>query len=445
MMWKAGTVAFLFSVLWLALPASALDVPLAYVRSEPGATELPPGGNLFLEAGKQPPAGEWKLPPLASKTPLYSLVRLAGQERLMIMDRQGAKDSFYNLIYFDANGNRDLTDDLPLKGNVVTEGSRIRSKFPPIDFAATIDGKPLVYSVIPQVERFFLGSVTEFLVRVLGVDVDQPMIRLRPNCAYVGELDVEGQRFHITLGDRDVNGRFDDRLRSFPSSRQDTPAEYAGDFVEIQAADDTSPKLLQMLGDLLVIRGTLFEVHVDVAAGKMSLLPCERAIAPVKLPGEFETLTLRTDAAIPKGVMMYRPAQTVPLPCAAYRLVQYDLLRKDGQGDVWTLNAKDTNECKPILVAGGQDNTMAYGEPFSPIVTVRDGKIQRSFFWGASAKLDLAIKGAGNEKVDEIAHVSGDRTTLPLSAMNSRSPQAPRYKVAKPGGEVVSQGTFEYG
>jgi hypothetical protein len=163
------------------------------------------------------------------------------------------------------------------------------------------------------------------------------------------------------------------------------------------------------------------------------------------LPGGFETLTLRTDTGAPKGVMMYRPAQTVPLPFGAYRLVQYDLLRKDGQGDTWTLNAKVSKECRPVVVAVGQETSMAYGEPISPIVTVRDGKIRRSFFWGSSAKLDLAIQGAGHEEVTNISHVSGSNTTLPLSARNGRGPQEPRYKVTKPDGEVVSQGTFEYG
>jgi hypothetical protein len=434
------------AVLGLAVPVSALDVPLTYTRCDQGTEESLARESIYLADNGQLPPGEWKLPSLVSKAPLYALVKLAGQDRLMVFDQAKPEDSFYNRVYFDANGNRDLTDDSVISGSVERTGPLTEAEFSPIDLTITVDGKQLNYSMVPEATRFSPGAIIGFALRVLSADIDRPMIRLRANCAYVGEFDLDGRHYRVTLLDENVNGRFDDHLKVLPPSPDDTQVSSSGDSISIKVATDGAAiRTYQALGDLLVLDRTLFEVSLRVGEGKMTLSPYGGEIASARLPEGFETLTLYTDEANPKGVMMYRPAQTIPLPCGSYRLLQYDLFRDDEQGDRWTLSAAGAKDSAPFIAAKGGETALVCGEPFSPVVTVHGGTLKRSFFGGTSAQLDMVTKGTGNEEVTDVSHASGHNTRLPLSELDPGSPREPRYKVTKSDGEIVSEGAFRYG
>ena len=96
----------------LAAPARSLEVPLEYEREV---------SSIFLLKSAEAPPGEWKLPELKSETPVYLLAHLPGKRRLLVLDRRTGAETFFSRLYYDANGNRDLTDDPAFDAN--TAGS----------------------------------------------------------------------------------------------------------------------------------------------------------------------------------------------------------------------------------------------------------------------------------------------------------------------------------
>jgi len=150
--------------------------------------------------------------------------------------------------------------------------------------------------MVPEATRFSPGAIIWFALRVLSADIDRPMIRLRANCAYVGEFDLDGRHYRVTLLDENVNGRFDDHLKVLPPGRDDTQVSSLGDSISIKVATEGGAiRTYQNLGDLLVLDRTLFEVSLRIAEGKMTLSPYGGEIASARLPEGFETLTLYTD------------------------------------------------------------------------------------------------------------------------------------------------------
>ncbi len=443
---KTWWVVHLAVVLGAALPALAIEVPLAYVRCDKDAEAASRPSSTYVSCEAKAPAGEWKLPPLVSKEPQYSMVRIVDQERLMIFDQEKPEDTFYTRVYFDANGNRDLTDDAVISGTVERTGALTEARFSPIEFAFTVGGKQLSYSMTPEATRFNPGAIIGFALRMLSSGIDKPLIRLNSNCVYAGEFDLDGHHYRVTLLDENVDGRFDERLTVMPPFQDEIEISSHGDSISLQdTAEDSTCRTRQTLGNVLVLGETLFEVDLRIAEGKMVLTPYTGDASSALLPASFETLTLYSDEPNQKGVMMFRPAQKIPLPCGSYRLLQYDILRSDEQGDRWILSAVGTKEGAAFAVAKGADTPVVLGEPFSPVVTVAGGKLKRSFFGGTSAQLEVITKGAGNEKVSDVAHMSGRNTKLPLADRDPRSPKEPRYKVTKADGEIASEGAFRYG
>ncbi len=77
------------------------------------------------------------------------MVKMAGGERLMILDRKEKGDKFYTLLHFDSNGNGDLTDDpVQKRGRLgapgfLFPGGAGPSYFGPIEAAVQVAGTRL--------------------------------------------------------------------------------------------------------------------------------------------------------------------------------------------------------------------------------------------------------------------------------------------------------------
>ncbi len=422
-------------VVLCSIAAWAFEVPLTYQRSAKESTG-PSFGIGNLKETYEPPAGDWKLPAFTSKKPAYVLAKLGDQERLFVFDQQKPEDSFYNRLYFDANGNKDLNDDPVIDGTIEKESHFTSTRFPPIDMTIPVDGKALPYSAIPSVMRFEPGFVLRWLSSALGGGSDTPEFGLQPNCDYTGDFDLEGKRYTVRLEDANANGRFDDRL-TIENGRFRTESDgvqMRGDHFVVGGAGEAGPFVYQCLGNTLVVDASVFDVAFDFAAGKMTLTPYAGDTAPVKLPGQFETLTLYTDKPKATSIMMYRPAPAVSLPCGTYRLAQYDLMRKDDKGQTWIVNAVGTSASAELAATKGQETTASFGEPFSATVT---SKLSRGFFGGTSAELSFTAYGQGKERIGEPRPVTGDLSRSDLAA--------PTFKAAKADGEIVAQVTFRYG
>ena len=116
-----------------------------------------------------------------------------------------------------------------------------------------------------------------------------------------------------------------------------------------------------------------------------------------------------------------------------------------------------------VTLQGDTTGTLPIGPPYRAVMAIRefwpavDYDAPRSRVRGTSqtveklaeppvvVRLSLSFLGGADEVVSEIRHIEGNRTDIPLSSRQSGWPAEPVYQVMKTDGELVAQGTFEYG
>jgi len=446
---KRLTFGLLAAVLGLSVATASfgLEVPLTCERHPDEAESFRPGGAATLQKSLDRPAGEWKLPELNSKQPIYAFAELGEKKCLLVLDRQKADDFFYNRLYFDSNGNGDLTDDTVIDGTFTVENDEFcRAQFPGIDTTVDLAGKSLPYSFRMDVFYFYFGDEGKPDTELRQEHIQQNFnLVVVANCSYVGEFDLDGQRYRVVLGDGNTNGRFDDRLSvthaQIASYRAVLPV---GDEFYVTAGEEISVYAAQPFGDMLVVAGQLLEVAVDIAESKMILTPVTEGLAPLTLAMATERITMYTEDGS-RCVMMYRPGTEVMIPQGTYQFLNYTVRRKDEQGDEWLLVAQATTDSPSVTVGGGGDAVLKCGEPYVPTADVPEWSRQAVREGQTQVPLMFTVIGAGREVLAELTRLSGTRTRIALSQGNRNRPKEPTYIIARADGEIVTQGSFEYG
>lgn len=432
----------------LAAAALAVDVPLKYEKYPDKTKSFYPYGTARLQKTIKPPNGEWKIPELKSEHPLYALAKLGDKECLFIMDRQNTDDFFYNRLYYDANGNNDLTDDPVIDGAL--RGSpndrSVSVNFPVVDTTIEVDGKSLPYSFRPALNGYSLKQLEKNGYTKLNVN-RYINLYLRINCTYSGEFQINGKSYRVVLGDRNCNGRFNDKF-TLPDYSKYAQANrriqiYAqGDHLYITSGEKIEDYDEQVCGDWLLVKDKLFELDISTTEGKMILTPVTEKLAPLKLAMKTERISLYTEDG-KDCIMIYQPDKEIKIPQGKYKLLDYQAFKKDEQGDLWRLCAAATLESSSIAVDGSSKSVLEYGEPYAPIVN--------AFRLGGEpsnkAYLSFNVEGKGREFLTDLSRISGDKTKIQLSKEegSSNRPKEPAYKIVKPDGEVIKQGSFEYG
>ncbi len=421
----------------LALPALALDIPLRYERY-PEPTEVMPEESGFcpygmhgLEKLRKLPPGDWQLPKLLSKQPVYAMVALGDRKHLFILDQKNVSTTFYDRLYFDANANGDLTDDAPIDGEIYSDMYTTQCMFPSVESEILLEGVSIPYSFRPSCRHYSFNGTKEVVQ-----SWETALISLRINCAYYADFDLDGKTYHLVLGDRNANGRFSDRLLI---DDFDTDAYRAlGDELFLSRAGKVSWYDAQKLGNLLIVEDKVFEVAVSTAKKTMTLTPITEGLTSLKLAAATERFTLYNNKT-QRGVTAFQPGSALMLPEGDYYLFDYQMMRKDAQGDLWRLNARMTGKGEAATVAKGSPASLTFGEPFIPTVTGQPAKE------ASVAQLTFKAIGAGGEEVSDLARIAGNKSKIPLSARDLSRPREPSYKVARPDGELATQGSFEYG
>jgi len=150
-------------------------------------------------------------------------------------------------------------------------------------------------------------------------------------------------------------------------------------------------------------------------------------------------------------VSMLAPAAAVKLPPGTYRFMQYDLTRKDAEGDTWQLHAVATPDSPPIVVGSQGPAAVSFGEPFTAGVVVETVKVRPRRFFGLLAgaernivRVNLNLQGAAKEQVVVIAHTAGQSTKFALDRSGFR-PKEPGYRIASAADETLVTGALSYG
>jgi hypothetical protein len=443
------------AVLTFTASALAVDIPLKFVKFPDGATGFVPAGMTSLKLTLEPPAGRWKLPKWTTEKPLFGLVKIGSAEHLLALDRQKVEDKYYNRIYFDANANKDLTDD-PIadgKEEMDSQGRYCRVKFGGVETTIEAEGKRLPYSLRPEL-------LLTNLLQYAESNLDQKNLpryvncTLRSNCAYTGEFNLEGRTYSVTVADTNGNGSFNDvfEIRKFPIPRRLAMSAQGDSFyISSDGKLDTIDRLVY--GDWLIIGDKLFKVTINPAKGTMTLTPEKENLFSVRLAMLPERLSLSTEDG-KNCIMMFQPAETIMIPAGRYRLFSYEIFKEDEQGDLWRLCANGTTDT-PYFTVGEKDSAvLEFGEPYVPAITIPNrqqgitvtvqGQTRRL---SSRASLGLNIEGKGNEFIIDLSRIKGDKTKIPLSQKKNfgHRPAEPTYVITKADGEVVTKGFFEYG
>lgn len=434
-----------FLGLCLAASAFAIDVPLKYQKHPAESEDFYPSGSISLEKMMESPPGEWKFPALVSEHPIYAFVKIGDKKKLCILDYQNASERFYNRFYFDSNGNRDLTDDPFVEGtvNLLQNNQRYTVDFPGMDTRIEIDGKSVPYSFRPSVRVSFAqlerrGFTEESVRRYITAS-------LRLNCSYTGEFQIQGQKYRVILGDSNCNGRFNDRFNLLETKTlgevRRRPILSRGDGFIITTENKIDSSDLQLCGDWLVVEDKLFEVTINTVNRKMTLTPMTDNLGALELAMETERISLYSEDG-KHCLVMYRPNKKIKVPAGKYRLYKYQALKKDEQGDLWRLCAWATTESPFVAVDRKGEVVLEFGEPFLAIVDIIQPRGRSS-----RALIAFTVEGKVKESLIDLSHISGDKTQIPLSEEEDlgHRPKEPTYKIVKADGEVVTQGSFEYG
>ena len=127
----------------------------------------------------------------------------ARQKFGFVLDQKDEKSKGYDRLYFDLNGNGDLTDDRPIdaastKQLPVIVASYTQSHFPRVDLSIDVDGKKLDYSFFLELVTYGSGEV-----RYVSASLTAAVYRR-------GEITLDGKKWTVALLDHNSNGRFDD-------------------------------------------------------------------------------------------------------------------------------------------------------------------------------------------------------------------------------------------
>lgn len=407
----------------------AIDVPLKFKKIGDETQTLYSSGFRIMGGDHKAQFIGWKLPEFTDDNPLFGVAKFGDTELFMVFDRRKPDDPHYNTIYWDKNGNRDLTDDKAISGKLVDDGDErlITIGFPAFDIDIEIDGEKFPYS---------------FKVSVFTVARARPrhMVRIQTNCYYTGEFRHNGKRYHVALGDQTYNGRFDDIYEKMEvRGVQDGRIIGRGDTFNISdsAAFDYYDTL--GLGKWLVLGEELFAVSVDIKAGKMTLTPPSGELASLRLSARPVRLAL-FQKETEDFIMLYHPSEEVSLNPGFYCIYSYEMLKKAKSGDLWRLNALGSSAC-PFVEATQAGGLMRLGEPFTPKIEVQERSGSRR------SMLTFATEGQGGEQIQELLRIEGTSTDIEMSdkAQYAQRPKEPTYEITKLTGEAAAQGSFEYG
>jgi hypothetical protein len=425
--------------------------------------------NAFREAVKKEPEK------YLAKNPFRNAARLGSKWYGFVLDQKEEASKGYDRLYFDLNGNGDLTDDQPIDALPRPESrelsdSYVENQFPRVDLPIDVEGKKLDYSFFLEADRY--GTGPQIYVSV----------SLRSAVYCRGEIALDGKTIPIAVLDHNSNGRFDDVI-SLEHVSHGANGELYPDYGDMLLIDpeNLSPRELQdlslrgghfqYLSKLNALKGIFYEMQVspvgDELTYKPSTTPRGKVTSPhapcaVELISEQGYLSLALEksqpAEVPAGdwrLLSYtlkvenwkEPEKKleventeVPEKQAGAKPSLFEVLKKAiqsvtpevraeeplyGPPNQSLLSARGTNQSEPLRVEADQTAALKFGPPYKPLVKMR-------YFTPGTANLYLAITGADGEVISNLY-------------INGRRPPKPKLTITDPQGEVVQKGNFEYG
>lgn len=409
-----------------------------------------------------------KEPSYNSKSPFRGVATLGTQKFGFVLDTdkpapeaegdQGTPAvQNYNRLYFDLNGNGDLTDDAVIEalapGNVRYPPGYASFSFPRVDLTVDVDGTEIDYAF------FFSGSARSLS---FGEKQQYQYVYASLSAAAYreGEITVDGQTLRVVVTDFNSNGRFDDLTAPDPNVNYGDGSVYLrpGDmiFVDPQPQDNygydvTTSDAQHYLAKTIRIGERFYDLEITPAGDQLTVKPSTREVGHVSNPhqgyrglayGDLGVLKIVSDedgrAMLPEGSWKLHSytldrtgyAQTDEQADAAPSLLQtlasavFGSAQSTGPRPT-RVSARMAGEQAAFEVRAGETAELKFGPPYTPKVTA-------AYLQGDQLSLDLSLVGVGGEVCSSLM-VDGAR------------PGKPAFTITDTEGKIVQTGTFEYG
>ena len=391
-----------------------------------------------------------------SDRPFRGVAHLASKPYAFVLDKKEESSAGYDRLYFDLNGDGDLTDEKPIdafepppkkpaaekadaKKPPHRRGSSASwSYFPRVDILLDVDGKKLDYS-------FFFS-----VYRQERNDYSYVMASLAAAAYRRGELTLDGKQHSLALVDHNSNGRYDDVMtmpKISPGARGRFNPSY-GDVLWIGAAEaDAAGKPAaghqqpssHFLAKLMILDGKYYQAKVSPRGDEIVWRPSDIAQGTVESPHQSCTVALASDqASITLNLEKSKPAA---VPAGQWRILSYSITEKDWvkpedktakddkqkprrQSASSSIIVQGTYEMPPVEVRPGETTELKFGPPFKLVFKVYHQPGQESF--------SMNVVGSQGGAVTSII-------------LGGRRPPKPEITITDQKGEVVAQGNFEYG
>ena len=420
---------------------AGIEIPLFYESYPDKNAAYRFGGYSQLELAASPPPGGWTLPALTGAQPLFALVQLGDSKFLAAFDRKSADDPFYGRVHFDRNGNGDLTDEEPLPGKtrVYSQGEYFDCSFPPVDVEIDVGGHGLPYRFALRLggSAPSLEDGSDLLTAVHGM--------LLPLCAYLGEFSLDGAGYRLALCDSTADGFTGDPAKAADASspRSDRRRIEQGDTFYLSPAARAGSSDGMRFGRHLSLGDRLFSVRADVPGGRMVLEPRSQGVGALELPAPLRALTMGSDSD-GETLMVAFAGERAAVPAGSWRLLDYQLRKKDDWGDEWLLQARGVEGMPPVTVPQGGSARLTAGEPLQAVVEINDRALERAAAAG-SLRMSLALLGNAKERITDLRRISGTNTQHKMAKRDPNRPEEAAYRILAPDGERIASGSFEYG
>jgi hypothetical protein len=397
------------------------NVPVSYIftLTEPQQVYFKLGSAAGKSDGKGESASQAEFariithePVYHSANPLRGVVQFGDHRYGFAIDSAGGKVAGYNRLYFDFNGNGDLTDDKPVAAvsSGAQSGGMAITQFPRIDVKVDAGGKSYEASFLPSVisrqtpgdsyatATFYAASVRE------------------------GHIERGSKHINLLLVDHNSNGRFDDAV----SVRSNGDA-LEGDLLLVNpkakkrvSSDAELDRDRNFINKTVCIGKEFYRIELPASGETLKLTPAKISLGSVSNSSPaFRAVLFCEDY----GVIAIGRAKDskIPLPEGAWKVLRYSI--EGGNGTI--VSALFGSESPPVTVAKGATARLPFGAPFHAAVTAARTSPQQ-------VALSLSILGVGGERCTSLT-------------IQGKKPPNPLFVIKDKNDKVVRQGVFEFG
>ncbi len=358
-----------------------------------------------------------------------------GAARWATLDTAGPESAFQDRLYFDSDGDNDLTDEEPLTARTLPADEDTPARyavFPPVPVEATVEGNTRQHHVAIAI-TYGVGDAAD--------DV-RPMVVMVGAAYREGRVELGGKLVRVAVIDTDLDGRFDERAVARGDGSYPEPgdavviSEQVNEPIVLEALDFGHAR---MLGRYVCHDGECYQIRVapDGSSVKVYALRPDVGVLRAAQPGAVLHL-VGEDGAV--GVATGPDGAHVPV--GTYTPMFYVLGETDERGRKWLLL------CAPYMavfgetfdVEAGASREIVFGPPLEWHLSVlkesatsmpRGGDVVADAEpWGVS--LSLSVSGQGETRVAGVM-VDGEQ------------PPPPTFRILDEAGEVVHEDQFEYG